>query len=849
MRLYFVLFLFPLAFAGNSSLWSIQNQLLMTENQAAAYKQLITKKQALHDLLTANNLTIADLSQAQQDTLTAMELTLAQNQPNTILEDDDDIGKNDFINDFKQHISQYLSELGGHLAEPTPIKGKSFKDYLSTQMSVDVYDINKTLYTQVIKDIPDGSTTKGNIATIMTTNLNFYLKSDGAEIKNLTKRLHKKYPELKKVKTLNGILPDKATFIRALSSDLAEDKMDLHHEEMKLYVTKLNDWSNDLSSFWINYSIQGGYRNNQILTGRLAKQLQKQLTEDAYFVAMALEYKKALSSMEGSVRCTEVCRLLATVTQNYATLNNIRQQYDAVKYKDSLYLNCSIDENVYNNSLGVALSEEVENEPDYASFQKDLKQAIDLFIKDFQLSDANLSEALIDMPSFQKHILTVSNGQVAPLVTKKLLTLKTDQSLPQTGAIVEAIKKQANALRQENALYEAWKENKLNFPIAAQYIDAVQKSVVQVDKGTFADAFQQWKNKVEGIKFAKNWTLDKSKLDKELQRVFTAAHGSFDAGGFLYSQALTPLLTGLKGQTLKVNSNDNTTDNDQTFSTIWKTMFEKCDSTLLENAYEAYKTKTSSAKELENYVSVLDSVFPDTKTIEIALSCSRHFTYVPKTGASLYAKAVINSSDSANTDSIELEFTLPMHYQAFEIDGRSLFLPIAQQGAISFSPTTTGRYSIESSKSIQVCNIESVSDGSNILLYSVILPLIIKDDTSNSFSVENSYSGGTSTAGGSISFEPLGVGGSGEGSFTTGSYSNGTSTGESRGAGGSYSVIVRLDLVVEKSLEVGIVGTRVFNYNFGAIMGTDAQTMGLNITGQPQPSKTISLPYQEVSEK
>lgn len=841
MRLYFVLFLFPLAFAGNSSLWSIQNQLLMTENQAAAYKQLITKKQALHDLLTANNLTIADLSQAQQDTLTAMELTLAQNQPNKILEDDDDIGKNDFINDFKQHISQYLSELGGHLAEPTPIKGKSFKDYLSTQMSVDVYDINKTLYAQVIKDIPDGSTTKGNIATIMTTNLNFYLKSDGAEIKNLTKRLHKKYPELKKVKTLNGILPDKATFIRALSSDLAEDKMDLHHEEMKLYVTKLNDWSNDLSSFWINYSIQGGYRNNQILTGRLAKQLQKQLTEDAYFVAMALEYKKALSSMEGSVRCTEVCRLLATVTQNYATLNNIRQQYDAVKYKDSLHLNCSIDENVYNNSLGVALSEEVENEPDYASFQKDLKQAIDLFIKDFQLSDANLSEALIDMPSFQKHILTVSNGQVAPLVTKKLLTLKTDQSLPQTGAIVEAIKKQANALRQENALYEAWKENKLNFPIAAQYIDAVQKSVVQVDKGTFADAFQQWKNKVEGIKFAKNWTLDKSKLDKELQRVFTAAHGSFDAGGFLYSQALTPLLTGLKGQTLKVNSNDNTTDNDQTFSTIWKTMFEKCDSTLLENAYEAYKTKTSSAKELENYVSVLDSVFPDTKTIEIALSCSRHFTYVPKTGASLTSNVtLLSTTDSANTDTIKLDFTLPIVYKAFEINKQSLFFPIVDKSKVTVIQNTTGRYSDLSIESIDVGNLNP-SDGVLLMEHSVVVKLTVKDDTSISYSTDTSYNNTTITIGGGFGGDNWSI----DGSVTPGSYSSGDSTGESKGAGGTYTLFIRLRINVDKSTKPGMVDVRVGDYSFGDMTGGNNQNIGLEVQGDLE--KRITVPYEEVS--
>ncbi len=829
MRLYIILFLLPLMIVNNSDLELIQTKIP------------ITKKQTLQNLLTANNLTIADLSQAQQDTLTAMELTLAQNQPNTLLEDDDDIGKSKFFTDFKKHIGDYMRNVSTYKKNFTPIVGKNFTSFLKDQMSSEVYGINKTLYNQVVKGIPEGSTNKNDVAEITLVNLNFYLQSDGVEIKNLTKRLRKKYPDLNIKKSLNGVLPSPDNFILAFSSDAAEDKMDLNHEEMKLYVGKLSVWANKLNNTWNTYSNQGDYRYNYILTKKLAKELKEHFTEDPYFEAMALQYEIALSSLDASTRCENVCSLLAKTTKEYATTDNMRPYYDAVKYKDTLNLDFTITLETIHGILNDALDKQVENEPDYASFQKDLKQAIDLFIKDFQLSDANLSEALIDMPSFQKHILTVSNGLVAPLVTKKLLTLKTDQSLPQTGAIVEAIKKQANALRQENALYEAWKENKLNFPIAAQYIDAVQKSVVQVDKGTFADAFQQWKNKVEGIKFAKNWTLDKSKLDKELQRVFTAAHGSFDAGGFLYNQALTPLLKGLKGQTLKINSNDNTTDNDQTFSTIWKTMFEKCDSTLLENAYEAYKTKTSSAKELENYVSVLDSVFPDTKTIEIALSCSRHFTYVPKTGASLTSNVtLLSTTDSANTDTIKLDFTLPIVYRAFEINKQSLFFPIVDKSKVTVVQNTTGRYSDLSIESIDVGNL-APSEDHLLMGHSVVVKLTVKDDTSISYSTDTSYNNTTITIGGSAGLDKFGA----DVSVTPGSYSGGDSTGESRGAGGTYTLFITLRINVDKSTKPGMVNLRVRDYSFGDMTGSNNQNIGLEVQGDL--TKRITVPYEEVS--
>jgi hypothetical protein len=570
-----------------------------------------------------------------------------------------DIGKDQFVNDFEKYIVLYRSALMDYTEDNTPVDGSKFKLYLGEKLGKDSYNISEVLWQQAIKDIGDSTTTKAAIASKIRENLLFYTDNDSKEIKALVSSRRKKFPKLSTKKTLDGVLPTKEAFIAALKKDYAEDKKNPKHPDLINYTEIMKTWSAKIEAMWSFQAKDGEYKDLDIVPNRLIGKLKKIWGNDAYFLGMAAAYKNGSSGLPSEGKGSDVCEWLSQMTKNYATLTNIQKSFNSEKYKDTLDVLLSsieVKNETYGNLILASSVDAVSNEPDYAKFTELLETKINTFVTGITKEGAELSEELVSVEKLAEQSKLIATDGVPVLITNTLqAAFKSLPKIPTGGELVTGLKTKVRTLSGNKALYEAWKDNKLKFPLAVDYATAIGKSTEEVDAAIFIAAFDKWKQKVEGIEL-RDLKLERPKLETALKNLFTQTHGDFDKGSFLYEQLLQPSLSTVGGKYIHTNSNK---IEEVSFSSLWKGMFEKCDTTLLTHAYNAYRGKTNNVTALKNYVSTLDSIYPSQQFIITACEGAK---FVPEPKEELLI-------DTDRRDTLEIIYVISWKDRASVISG------------------------------------------------------------------------------------------------------------------------------------------------------------------------------------
>ena len=149
-----------------------------------------------------------------------------------------------------------------------------------------------------------------------------------------------------------------------------------------------------------------------------------------------------------------------------------------------------------------------------------------------------------------------------------------------------------------------------------------------------------------------------------------------DEASFLYTDYLSKMISEPSSEILALTNKYINEDVPTDFEEIWKNIFVKIDSSNIEKLYNKLLSESNSIQEFENFISVLDSKWPDTNMIWTALGFARHFKEkltAPTTNNELYAKIELIPEDTNVKGSLGLILRMPIEFKPFMIGENNVF--------------------------------------------------------------------------------------------------------------------------------------------------------------------------------
>lgn len=359
-------------------------------------------------------------------------------------------------------------------------------------------------------------------------------------------------------------------------------------------------------------------------------------------------------------------------------------------------------------------------------FRKDFANATEVVLLDSLVIKSRLVEEL-------KKVIAL-NKKADPYILNKLLNISipTDRKLT-VDDVLTSIDAQAQLLYEDENLLKESEKRKIEFPYAAHFVAAVEKSMTAANPEYFAEGFDKWKKKVEGIFQGtdKKWRFDKEKLLKEMSVLFV------NEGQFL-NTLISSIISSSKSSIIPLSNKLMNEKSPTDFEEIWKNVFAKADAAYLKEVYKMFVENATSAEEIENFISVMDSKLPDANMIWATLGFSRHFdTKTPapaSTDDTLAVSFVLNPKDSSKLGKLGLNLSMGFDLKPFEMNKQIVYQAIVNTQKIVVGKDNEGRFSFSEPRVI-VKNIKTDA-ATQTVTYNAVLSFDVKDDAQKSTSIE-----------------------------------------------------------------------------------------------------------------